>query len=257
MRGSSWGQRAARLLAALAATLVLAPVAAQTPNMATDKDGRIRTQLTARNAVTLSSEIAARIVALPVREGDAFRAGQTLVRFYCGLYQSQVHKAEAAVEAADAVLRSDQRMADLHSIGQSELDQAKAHLKEAQAEAAGARQQAGRCAIVAPFAGRVAKRRAAAFEYVTPGTPLLDVVETGHLELQMIVPSKWLAWLKPGGAFTVNVDELGEHYPARVQRLGAQIDPVSQTVAVFGRIEGAAPRLLPGMSGWAVFPQHR
>ena len=119
MRGSSWGQRAAGLLAALAATLVLAPVAAQTPNMATDKDGRIRTQLTARNAVTLSSEIAARIVALPVREGDAFRAGQALVSFDCGLYQSQVHKAEAAVEAADAVLRSDQRMADLHSIGQA------------------------------------------------------------------------------------------------------------------------------------------
>jgi multidrug efflux pump subunit AcrA (membrane-fusion protein) len=115
----------------------------------------------------------------------------------------------------------------------------------------------GRCSIAAPFAGRVAKRHVAAHQYVTPGVPLLDILETGQLELQMIVPSKWLAWLKPGAAFTVQVEELGKSFPAKVQRLGAQIDPVSQTVAVFGVMDGSHAGLLPGMSGWAVFAGHR
>ncbi len=226
---------------------------AQNVNLASDKDGRIRTQLNSRNAVTLSSEIAARIASLPLREGDAFRAGQQLVGFDCSLYQSQLRRAEAATDAANAVVQSDQRMAELNSIGKFELDQAQARLKEAQAEAAGARLLVGRCGIAAPFAGRVAKRHVAAHQYVTPGNPLLDIVETGQLELQMIVPSKWLAWLRPGAGFTVDVEELGKRYPAKVQRVGAQIDPVSQTVAVFGVVDGNQPGLLPGMSGWAVF----
>jgi multidrug efflux pump subunit AcrA (membrane-fusion protein) len=91
---------------------------------------------------------------------------------------------------------------------------------------------------------------------VSPGNPLLDIIDTGQLEVQMIVPSRWLAWLRPGAAFQVDVEELGKRYPAKVQRLGAQIDPVSQTVDVTAALTGNAPELLPGMSGWAVFPPH-
>jgi len=245
------------LLVSLVSTCTATSAIAQNVNLASDKDGRIRTQLNPRNAVTLSSEIAARIASLPLREGDAFRAGQQIVGFDCALYQSQLRKAEAATEAANAVLQSDQRMAELNSIGKFEVEQAQARLKEAQAEAASARLLVGRCGIAAPFAGRVAKRHVAAHQYVTPGNPLLDIVETGQLELQMIVPSKWLAWLRPGAGFSVDVEELGKSYPAKVQRVGAQIDPVSQTVAVFGVVDGNQPGLLPGMSGWAVFPTRK
>jgi membrane fusion protein (multidrug efflux system) len=227
------------------------------PGLAADKDGRIRTQLSSRNAVTISAELAARISSLPLREGDAFRAGQMLVSFDCSLYHSQLRKAEAATEAAQAMVRSNQRLAELNSIGKFEVEQAQAKLKEAQAEVAGTRTLVNRCAIAAPFTGRVAKRHVATHQYVAPGNPLLDILETGQLELQMIVPSKWLVWLKPGATFTVEVEELGKSYPAKVQRLGAQIDPVSQSVAVFGVMDGNQPGLLPGMSGWALFPQRK
>lgn len=237
-------------------------LAAQTPpalppGLAADKDGRIRTQLSSRNAVTLSSELAARISSLPLREGDAFRAGQALVGFDCSLVQAQLRKAEAGVEAAQALVKSNQRLAELNSIGKFEVEQAQAKLKEMQAEASGARTLMSRCTITAPFTGRIVKRHVAAHHYVQPGTALLDVLETGQLELQMIVPSRWLAWLKPGTPFTVEVEELGKTYPAKVQRLGAQIDPVSQTLPVIGVIDGSHPALLPGMSGWAVFPQRK
>ena len=241
-------------LALVSIALSHATAWAQTSPLATDKDGRFRTQLSARNALTVSAEIAARVASLPLREGEAFRAGQTLVGFDCALYQNQQRKAEAAVEAANALLQSNQRMAELNSIGRFEVDQSQAKLKEAQAEAASAKLLVGRCAIAAPFAGRVVKRQVAAHQYVSPGNPLLDIVETGQLELQMIVPSKWLSWLKPGSSFSVEVEELGKSYPAKVQRLGAQIDPVSQTLPVYGVMDGSQPGLLPGMSGWAVFP---
>ncbi len=226
-------------------------------SLAIDREGRIRTQLGSRNSVTLSAELAARISSLPLRDGDSFRTGQALVGFDCALYQSQLHKAEAATEAATAMVRSNQRLLELNSIGAYELEQAQARLKEAQAEVASSRILVSRCTIAAPFTGRVAKRHVAAHQYVTPGNALLDIIETSQLELQMIVPSKWLAWLKPGAVLTVQVDELGKSYPAKVQRLGAQIDPVSQSIAVVGVIDGNQPGLLAGMSGWAVFAEPR
>jgi membrane fusion protein, multidrug efflux system len=231
----------------------VASLSSLTTSLAADKEGRVRAQLSSRNAVTLSAELAARIAALPLRDGDTFREGQVLASFDCSLFDSQLQKAEASTEAANAMVQSNRRLAELNSIGTYELAQAQAKLKEAQAEATGMRTVVKRCAIAAPFSGRVARRHAAAHQYVTPGTPLLDILETGPMEVQMIVPSKWLAWLKPGAAFTVQVDELGKTSTARVQRLGAQIDPLSQSIAVVGVIDGNPASLLPGMSGWASF----
>lgn len=260
MRCAVWRGRCAALVALVMlssgamAAVPSVPVAAPPNDALTDKEGRVRTQFIPRNEVVLSSEIAARISSLPLREGEAFRAGQTLISFDCSLYQAQLNKAQAALEAAKQTLAVNKRLADLNSIGALELQQAEAKVKEGTAELAYMQATVAKCGIAAPFAGRVAKRQAAAHQYVTPGTPLLAIVDSAPPELQMIVPSRWLAWLKPGLRFTVQVDELGRGVPARVQRIGARIDPVSQSVALTGVLEGDATQILPGMSGWANFP---
>lgn len=244
------------LLLALASGLC----AAQTPagnskNFAEpDRDGRIRTQLSARETAVVAGELSAKIARLPLKEGDSFKAGQTLVAFDCSLFEAQLHKAEASHEAARKTLAVNQRLAELNSASRLEVEQAEARVKESAAEAAYMRATVSKCVIAAPFAGRVAKRLAASSEFATPGRPLLEIVDGGPPELQLIVPSRWLAKLKPGSSFTVNVDELGQSFPAKVIRLGARIDPVSQSVSITGQISGNHPGLQPGMSGWASFP---
>jgi membrane fusion protein, multidrug efflux system len=229
--------------------------AAFADNALTDKDGRVRAQLVARNEVVLSSELSAKIDSVPLREGDAFRVGQTLVSFDCTLFKAQLNKTQSTLEAARQTLAVNQRLAELNSIGKLEVELADARVKENNAEAAYMQATVSKCVIAAPFSGRVVKRLAAAFQFVTPGTPLLAVQDAEELEIRMIVPSKWIARLKPGTRFTVQVDELGKSFPARVVRTGARIDPVSQSMDIVGAIEGRPSTLLPGMSGWAVFTE--
>jgi RND family efflux transporter MFP subunit len=216
---------------------------------------RIRTQLVAQNDVEISSEVAAKISRLPLKEGDAFVEGTLLVAFDCDLYQAQLRKAEATAAGAASAETITRKLASLHSVGELDVAETEARAKEAEADAAYMRTMVQKCSIRAPFAGRVAKRDAAAFEYVTPGKPLLEILDTRALEVKLIVPSQWLAELEPGTAFTVHVDDLGKDYAARVVRIGARIDAVSHTVSINGRIEGEHPELLPGMSGWARFAQ--
>lgn len=219
----------------------------------TGKDSHIRVQFVAYQQSVLSSELSAKIASMPFREGDSFREGQTLVSFDCGLFRAQLNKADASAEAARQTLKVDQRLAQLNSIGTLDVDLAAAKVKETEAEAGAMRATVSKCILAAPFPGRVAKLDAQAYEFVAPGKPLLEILDTRHLELQMIVPSKWLAWMRPGGRFTVKVDELDKEYSAHIVRIGARIDPVSQSISLAGEVEGAHPELLPGMSGSASF----
>ena len=240
--------------AAPATALPNAPAAATGSAAAhTDDDGRIRIQLVARDQVDISSEISAKIASMPFRDGDAFRAGQMLVSLDCSLYAAQLHKAQAEADAAAQLKRVDDRLSQLHSIGEIDVQQAEGRAKASAAEVAYMQATVRKCGIAAPFDGRVVKRSASAQQFAEPGKPLLTIVDTGHLELKMIVPSKWLAWLKPGHPLTVTVDEVGKSYPATVARIGARVDPVTQTVDVTAALSSHAPELLPGMSGWARF----
>jgi RND family efflux transporter MFP subunit len=242
---------AAALILSMQAAFATAP--AQSSTALTDGEGRVRAQLVSRNEVVLSSELAAKIESLQLREGDAFRVGQLLVGFDCTLFKAQLNKAQSTADAARQTLQVNQRLAELNSIGRLEVELADARLKESSAEVAYMQATVSKCAITAPFAGRVVKRLAASFQFVTPGTPLLAIQDAEELEIRMIVPSQWLAALKVGKRFTVQVDELGKSFAARVVRIGARIDPVSQSVDIVGAIEGKPAMLLPGMSGWALF----
>ena len=106
-----------------------------------------------------------------------------------------------------------------------------------------------KCGISAPFAGRVAEQKVREQQFVQAGQPLLDIIDDSVLELEFLVPSRWLGWLRVGSGFQVQIDETGRTYPAKFIRIGARVDPVSQSVKVAAAIDGRFPDLMAGMSG--------
>lgn len=212
----------------------------------------IRAQLMPRRYTTLAAEIGAKINRLPVPEGGTFKAGQALVGFDCSLQQAQLNKAKAALGAADKTWSANKRLAELNSVGKVELDLSAAEVDKARAEVAANAAVIAKCVASAPFNGRVAEQKVREQQYVQPGQALLEIIDDSQLELEFIVPSKWLAWVKSGSSFQVRIDETGRNYPAKVQRIGARVDPVSQSVKLNAVIDGRFPELIAGMSGRVV-----
>lgn len=209
----------------------------------------IRAQLSPRRYTTLAAEIGAKVQRLPIMEGGAFKQGQLLVQFDCSLPQAQLHKAQAGVDATQKMWQANQRLAELNSVGKVELEISQAEWNKAKAEVAANRSVLGKCQISAPYAGRVAEQKIREQQYAQPGQPLLDIIDDSVLELEFLVPSRWLVWLRQGSAFEVRIDETGNTYPAKVQRLAARVDPVSQSIKVNAAIHGKFPELIAGMSG--------
>jgi membrane fusion protein (multidrug efflux system) len=99
--------------------------------------------------------------------------------------------------------------------------------------------------VVAPYDGSVVRVPANHAEFVGPGSPLIEIVERGSLHVEALVQSTWLTWLKPGQRFTIAIDELGSEVVAEVTAMGARVDPVSQTIAITGKIIKSARACVP------------
>jgi RND family efflux transporter MFP subunit len=209
----------------------------------------IRARLSPRRYTTLASEIGAKVNRMPVLEGGTFRVGQLLVASDCSIQQAQMQKARAEQAGAERSLEANVALEKLNSVGQLELDLSKTAVQRAQAEVNLHRAMLEKCSIHAPYGGRVAEQKVREQQFVQAGQPLLDLIDDSVLELEFIVPSRWLAWIKPGEGFKIAIDETGRSYPARFTRIGARIDPVSQSVKVNAAIEGRHPELVSGMSG--------
>lgn len=241
----------ATLCALIAALALAAPAAAQQPGQpdAASVPQVIRAQLVPRAFTTLSSETAARIDKISHRAGEHFQKGETLVEFDCVAQRAQVAKARAVLKAAEKTYAINQRLFQMKSLSGLELEVSAAEIDKAKADVAIADATQSKCTVEAPFAGVVVDQKAREFQYTPPGQALLEIVDDKALELEFIVPSAWLRWLKTGFAFSVAVDETGKTYHAHVELLGGRVDPVSESIKITGTIDSDAQDLVPGMSG--------
>ncbi|MGQ7248416.1 efflux RND transporter periplasmic adaptor subunit [Halomonas sp. V046] len=209
--------------------------------------------LRAEHEAILASTLSARVVEMPFQEGDAFTADQSLVSFDCSRLNAEwrAARAQASAQARDAQVQRE--LLQMGATGRADLDIAVLKVSELRARAAAIHSEIDGCEVKAPFAGRVVEPMVRANETPAANEPLIHVVSDGALELDMVVPSCWLAWLRPGVPFTFDVDETGDELKASVARISASVDPVSQTVKVISRIAEVPERVLPGMSGTATW----
>jgi len=209
----------------------------------------VRAQLIPRSAAILSAEIAGKIRKLHVLEGGSFQKGDVLLSIDDALQRAQLERAQAVLSAAERTLTANRRLRELNSVGQIELDVSETEVAKARAEFSYASAMLAKCEIKAPFAGRMAEQRVREQEFVQAGQALFEIVDQAPPQIDFIAPSKWLSWLKVGQPLEVMIDETGRQYPAVLERIGARVDPVSQSIKVVAGVTGVFPDLMPGMSG--------
>lgn len=215
----------------------------------------VRALIVPRREARLSSQVTARIRSIGPEPGMAFRKGDALVRFDCALYEAHAKKAEAELLAATHSLDSREKLSAFNSGSRLELELARADRMRAGAELDAIRATLRECAIHAPFPGRVVTRLANAWESVTPGTPLIEIIDERDLDVRVIAPSRWLVWLRTGQRVDIRVEELGRTVTAEIRAIGSRVDSVSQSVEITAGLTGDSEGLKPGMSGIAVFPE--
>jgi membrane fusion protein, multidrug efflux system len=249
--GRVTGEVTDKLAAMVAPAPVIQPPSSVSQTLETIDGQRpaIRAQLTPVRYTTLAAEINAKVQSLPFKEGQAFESGAALVVFDCVIQKAQLARVQAELEIAQRNAQTNDRLLKLGNISRVEAQNALSEASRAQAQVDELSAIVSKCQIAAPYSGKVAEQRARVEQFVQVGQPVLEILDDSGLELEFIAPSRWAPWLKPGHAFTIEIDETGKTYPAVVTRVAARIDSVSQTFKVVAQIDGEFADLTPGMSG--------
>lgn len=207
-------------------------------------------RVTAREEVTLTARLAARLTSLPLREGDRFRSGQTLAEFDAPETRATLEGARAGLQAAtvarDIARRQEGRMDSLYrqrAAALRELEGAQAERQAAEAAWAQARAQVDQLesavTLAAPFDGVVVRRHLDPGATVGPGQPVLDLRSAGVSDVAASVPESELDRLD-GGRAEIQVQD-GVWRAARMTRLDGMTDPATRSrVARFRPVDGGA-----------------
>ena len=185
--------------------------------------------------------------------GQKFSKGDTLIAFDCNLLEAQHQAVEASLNSAQITLKSNVELAQMRSIGIYEVELAQAALDRAEAELLISSLNIKRCSIKAPYNGQVANVFVKSFESIDRQQPLIEIIGTGILEARLMVPSKWMNWMEVGLPISILIDETNQSYAARIEAIGANIDPVSQTIDLRAKFIMKYDELLPCMSGTVTF----
>ncbi len=230
---------------------VIALVLLATSASAADMTARgvVRSQVEA----TIAMDYTARIVRIPVLEGESFLEGDVLIAFDCKRFNAEIAAARANAVAQELVYVNNKRLLSRGAIGANEVKVSQAQAEKARAEHSAAQARTGTCDYRAPFNGKMVQRVAQEHESPAANQPLIKIVDTSRLEVEAIVPSAWLKWMKPGQGLSFHIDETGRAVAGEVVRLGATVDPVSQSLMVYFSLSDQDATILPGMSGTATF----
>ena len=155
-----------------------------------------RALVVASQEAILSSELAARIENIAVKEMQRFKKGDLLIQFDCSLYEAQKDVVSANANSALIKLKSDEQMLQMRSIGKYELELSISEYEKAKSELRIAELNVERCQIKAPFDGAVEEVVVNTFETIQPQVELMKIIQTDILELEMVVSSEWISWLK-------------------------------------------------------------
>ncbi len=239
------------LLFALALLVITSDAKAQRKVDTEEMQTRILVYSAAR--VEVRTELYARIVEIPFGEGLNFAKGDILIRFDCARYDAERKAARASANAANIDHRTKRKLLKFQAVGKDEVKLAAAQSAKAHAELKVHQVRAQQCQYAAPFDGRIVEKHVNTHEFSGADKPLLTILNDNALELQLVVPSTWYRWMKSGQKFNFVLDETGETHGGIITRIGAQVDPVSQTIKVIAGFQKTPGKVLAGMSGTAFF----
>jgi membrane fusion protein (multidrug efflux system) len=221
--------------------------------------------LRAVNQAAVKARVGGDVREVLVREGEAVRAGQVLVRMDTSDYQARVDQARGALLATRGQLDIATKARDNNKAllekgfisknafdnAASQLDIARANAESAKGALDVAQKALVDTVIRAPISGLVSSRLVQPGEKVSPDNRLLDVVDLHQMEMEASVPAADIMNVSLGQDVQVRVEGLAAPLTGKVARINPSTQSGSRSILVYIQIDNPQGVLRVGMFGEA------
>lgn len=200
----------------------------------------------------ISSEIAGKVIDVRVKEGAKVNAGQIVAVIKKDAIEVDMTQAQNNLQNA---IIDNQRYENAYKTGgvtKQQLDNSRLQLKNARAAVQAQSVRVNNAYVRAGISGTVNKRMVEPGAIVSPGTPMLEIVNINTLKLSVLVDESQVGRIRLGQQVNITVGSLGDEViSGRVSFIAPKSDtslnfPVEIEVANNGRLKA-------GMYGTVVF----
>lgn len=221
--------------------------------------------LRAVNQAVVKARIAGEIREVLVREGEAVKAGQVLVRMDTREYQARADQARGSLHAAQGQLDIATKSRDNNKAllgkgfisktafdnAESQFAIARANVESAKAALDVAQKMLNDTVIRAPISGLVSSRTIQPGEKVSADNRLLDVVDLEKLELEAAVPASDIMAVALGQEVQVSIEGLAEPLIGKVVRINPSTETGSRSILTYIQLDNPESVLRAGLFGEA------
>lgn len=206
----------------------------------------------ANRTANIASEVSGQISALYVKEGSHVGAGQVIARLKGDKLNVNVANAQANLDNAQAALSRYEMAYKTGGVTALQLDQARLQVKNARAQVQSANLNSGDTTIRAKVGGIVNQKFLEVGSIVSPGTPIVEIVDISQVKLKVDVDEAMVARLALGQIVKVQPSVEEGSVDGRITFIapastGALKFPVEITVP------NGLNKLKAGMYGTAIF----
>lgn len=224
--------------------------------------------ITSERSSAISARVSGLVETLNVDAGDRVQKGDILLELDDTLAVLALKRARASLNEARVALSEAERLRDeainlarSKNIPQTtvqariaEVDMQVAAAATLEAEYHQQQEIVDRHTVIAPFAGAISRKLTEVGEWVETGTPVVELVATDRLRLDIQMPQEYFHLVDQETAVEVSLDTAREQtFKGRVNSKVPVNDPSVRTFLVRVLLEDADDLVIPGMSARATF----
>lgn len=204
--------------------------------------------LLAAESVVIRPEIAGRIVALNIQEGQAVRSGTRLLELDQAEMQAQLAGSTANAKTETQRYERTQELFDKSFISKEALDVARGNMNRAKSRQKQDEALLAKTVIQAPFAGVLGLRQVSLGAYVKAGEDIVRLDNIASLKMDFRVPEMYAPKLKAGQPVHIRVDAFpNETFTGKIYALEPSMDEKTRTVMARAQVPNLEAKLRPGM----------
>lgn len=198
--------------------------------------------------VTVSAELAGKVVRIAFEPGAKVAQGDLLVQLDTSTEEAQLRAAEASAALAKVNLDRTTELLASKAVSKSDYDLIDAQYKQAAAQVDSIRAIIAKKSVTAPFAGRLGIRLVNLGQILHEGDPIVSLETLDPIYFNFSLPQQQLAEVAVGSVVRAKTDnESGEVFVGKISAINPDVDAATRSVRIQATMPNPQEKLHPGM----------
>ena len=197
--------------------------------------------------ILLTAKTGGTVEVVYVKEGDAVKKGQLLVRLDDNIILNSMAEVKTSLAFATELFEKQKSLWEQKIGSEVQYLQAKNNKESLEGRLSTLREQLSMTKVTSPISGIVENVNIKQGELAAPGMPLVQVVNLSEFEIKATVAENYSMAIKNGTSVKLYFPDLKEEIDSEISFVGNVIDPINRTFNVVIRLKNPNIPIKPNM----------